>query len=592
MAIIGTIRKHSGLTVGIVISGLILFLVGGDLFQLSLSGRRSTHVGKIAGEKISLQTYQNQLEAMRRTLPAQASHPQLQAMIRERAWEQLINRLTYQKACDTLGLTVSEDELVDMVQGNHIHPELQATFSDPTTGQFDKQQLIKHLQSLGQMPSAQQVQWHYFEKELAASRQHEKLTRLMEQSTFLTDLAAQQQYDATQTALHVQYLYIPYYTCQDEKEVTDTVLKNYLATHKNDYQVKESRKAQFVTFPVTPTAEDQKVLEEALATLKPSFAQAQDDLTFAKNNTEGDPAMSYASFAPEQLPAALAQQKTSLKKGQVIGPVQEGDVHKLYKVAALPTKSSQQYEIVIIEKQLVPSDQARDQAFRKAHHCASSVKDAAQLAIYVEKEALHLHTASAGKNDEQAGVLTNARELVRWLYNEAKVGQVSPVFELGDDYVVAVMTEHVQEGTAPLEQVRDEITLKVQNEHKAQTILAQLKLLQGTSLAEKAAAYGPAARVIEAAQVHWSDGTLKGVGMASNAIGAAFALQPGEQTTVADEHGVLLIELIKKHDTSSPEDMAAYKQSQQQTARSRQPYCTAQALRELAKVKDERYRFY
>jgi len=592
MAIIGTIRKHSGLTVGLVVSGLILFLVGGDLFQLSLSGRRSTHVGTIAGTKVALRTYQSRLEALRRTLPAQAHHPQWQALLRDKAWEQLISQRTYQQACDALGLAVSEEELVDMVQGQHMHPELQIAFTDPNTGVFDKKQLISYLQNLGQMPSAQQMQWRYFEQELATARRHDKLTRLMEQSAGLSDWTATPQQHWAQTALHVRYLYIPYHTCQDTPEaLSDAVLQKYLSAHQQAYQVPESRTVQWVPFRVVPTEAEVTLLEATLVTMKQAFAQAADAQAFAKSHTEGDVALSYSSFTREQLPAALAQQPGRLKQGQVVGPVQEGSWYKLYKVAAIRTAPTRQYEVAIIEKQLMPGDQARDQAFRKAHQCADSAKNATQLEAYATQEGLPCHTAAVGPNDEQVGVLPSARELVRWLYNEAKLHQVSPVFELGDDYVVAAMTQHVQKGVAPLAQVWDEIALKLHNDYKAQRIIAQLEALSGDTLAAKAAAYGSDARVIEMESLRWSDNTLDGVGMATQAIGAAFGLQPGAQTTVADEHGVLCIELVKQQPPTA-EALALYQQQQRQEARLQQAEATAQALKALAKVKDNRHRFY
>jgi hypothetical protein len=51
-----------------------------------------------------------------------------------------------------LGVVISEDELVYMVQGDHIHGELRP-FQTRLTKQFDKQQLISsNLQNLAQKP--------------------------------------------------------------------------------------------------------------------------------------------------------------------------------------------------------------------------------------------------------------------------------------------------------------------------------------------------------------------------------------------------------------------------------------------------------
>jgi peptidyl-prolyl cis-trans isomerase D len=590
MALINTVRKHSGLLVGITAIGLILFLIGGDVIRLSstLSGKHKTDVGEIAGQKITLQAYQAQVEQLRRLLPDSTDGQE--ALVRDRAWQRLAAQIIYQKECDALGLVISEDELVDMVQGEHIHPELQIAFQDPTTKQFDKRQLTDYLQKLAQMPDAQQSQWYQFESGMAILRQREKFTQLMVQSAFITELEAQTQHNTTQATRHVKCLYIPYHTRLDSTvQLNERILKKYLREHKSAYQVEESRGIQYVTFPVVPTEEDIQAFQEELQTLKQSFSLAKDDRAFAKINTDGRPA--YFNATPQQLPEAFATQKYPLKTGSVIGPVQEGNAHRLYKVTATNPQANQ-YDITVIEKQLIPGDQARDQVFRKADYCACTANNATQLKAYAAQEALQLHEAQVGKNAVQIGGLSQSREIVRWLYNDAVVGQVSSVFELDNEYIVAVMTKHVPSGTAPLEQVRDEISLKVSNEHKALAIMADLQKITGTPLEEKIVQYGEGARRLEVKELRFDDDILQGAGMARRAVGTAFALYPGEQATVADDNGVLVVEVVAENSTRALENAADRQQKLQQLDKIMQPYRVSQALKALAQIKDNRYKFY
>ena len=346
MAIINTIRKHAGLAIGLVASGLILFLIGGDILQLRAAflGKQRTDVGAIGGQKISLQAYQTQLEQLRRLLPT--SNSATDVFIRDLAWKKLVEQITVQKACTTLGLEVSDDELVDKVQGNRIHPELQAYFQDPETQQFDKQRLINYLQNLPQMPAAQQAQWRYFENQLATSRNHEKFIQLMQQSTLITDLEGQAQHEAANNTRSIKCLYMPYYSYpDDEVPITDAMLQQYLKAHKSAYQVEESKHIRYLVLPIKPTVEDQQAFQEELQALKKAFAQAQDPHTFAKFNTDGQPASACLQLTAQQLPEVLAQQKARLKQGHVVGPIDEGAVHKLYKLVTLPTQANQCYEI-------------------------------------------------------------------------------------------------------------------------------------------------------------------------------------------------------------------------------------------------------
>jgi hypothetical protein len=60
--------------------------------------------------------------------------------------------MAFKPEWDKLGLTVSDDELVDMVQGDNINPGIKQAFTDKATGQFDKARLIEYLKNLDKLP--------------------------------------------------------------------------------------------------------------------------------------------------------------------------------------------------------------------------------------------------------------------------------------------------------------------------------------------------------------------------------------------------------------------------------------------------------
>ena len=74
------------------------------------------------------------------------------AQLREQAWNQLLFEIAYQKQFDKLGLKVSPEELVDMVQGNNISPAVRQAFTNPQTGVFDKSAIISYLKGLKTCP--------------------------------------------------------------------------------------------------------------------------------------------------------------------------------------------------------------------------------------------------------------------------------------------------------------------------------------------------------------------------------------------------------------------------------------------------------
>ena len=591
MALIN-LRKHTGVAAGILVSTLVLLLLGGDLLRGwgRPSGRGAADVGRIAGQRITLQAYEDRVMQLRRRLPADAKVAE--GMVRDQAWQQLVRQLSYQKAADALGLQVSADELVDMVQGAHPHPEVRAAFQHPETKQFDQQRLLAYLQTLTQKP-ADQERWHAFEHYLAGVRMQEKLTGLMQQSAFVTTSAARAQHAAAQDTLRVKCLYVPYHTASTPVPITAAMLQAHLRAHGADYQVATSCHFQYVAVPIHPTAADAQALEEVLQGLKKAFAQAKDLHSFAQYHTDTPQAQTLCQLAAGQLPKALACQRQWLKKGHVIGPVQEGGAYKLYRLVKYLPQAKQPYEVAVITKQLTAGNAAHEQAFRQADCCASTAQDAGQLAAYAAQAGWEVHKAQVGLTDAQVGNLPQARALVRWAHNKAAVGQVSPVFELGNTYVVAAMTKRVPAGTAPLVQVRDEVTLKVTNVHKAQAIGARLERGVGLTLEEQAAEYGEGARVFTVEALRFTDNILGPAGQARRAVGAAFALQPGQQTRVVEDQGVLVIAtLARNKKEGAPAEIAALQQRLGQWVRYSVPWAVAQGLEELAQVQDKRHRWY
>ena len=601
MALISKIRDRASLALMIVALGLLMLLITGDLLGLRPRiAYQQPIIGKVAGKNITFRTFQYEYEIVQHTFPQQHGRMPTEAekdALRNQLWHQLLANTIYARIQDALGIAVTSDELIDMVQGDYIHPDLQDLFFNPKTKAFDKQQLLLYLKNLAQMPAAHQQEFHRFEHKLATDRCHTKFNRLIEQSVLFTDLAARTKYQLAHTSLAIRYVYIPYssFQTEDAPPLKDAKLSAYLKAHKNDYQVAASRGIQYVTFPVSPTEEDKLALQTELQQLAQDFAQTSNDRDFARAHTEGLSIIAYQTYTQAELPPALAQQAAALHPGKVIGPVEEWDRYKLYKISAIHEQASKQYEVAVIEKILTPGEEARDRAYRQADYFASMISKKNKLEAQAAQDNLEVHQAQVDKNDTRVGKLTRAREVVRWLYNDAAVNSVSPVFELGDKYIVAVMTKQVREGTAALDSVRDEVTHKVTNEQKAQQIIDQLSVTPDMTLDDLAAQYGKGAIILTASQVKFSDHTLPGVGRSWQAIGQAFALKPGEcSKPIADEKGILIIELVERKEPAVLEEslVTHYRQGQERRARREQIIKTIKSLEELAKVKDYRYKHY
>lgn len=699
MALISKIREKTALVVGAVAVGLILFIVGGDLMgpNSSMFGGPDTTVGEIAGEEIDYQDYQQAIEEVRYNYIANTGrNPSEREMnaIRQQAWDKLIAETAFAEEFDELGVTVSERELVDMVQGNNITPEIQQAFTNPETGEFNRDRVINYLQNLPQMPQQQQVAWQLFESNLNAGRLRLKFDNLMLLSDYVTTEEAKRRHQQENAVAEVKYLYVPFYAVSDSAvSVTDDQLRKYISNHKEEFQVEEGRTIRYVTFPLTPSAQDSAYFQEEMNQLKENFADANNDSTFAALNTDGTE-NAYRTYTAGELPAPLTADVSSLSESEVYGPYFENDTYHLYKISAITEdtvyharashilfrtddnetearKQAQEvlnqikqgadfaemaqeygqdgtasqggdlgwfsegrmvepfekavfaqneagliskliktdygyhiikvteprtktvYKIAAIERNLYPSDETRDEAFRKADYFASKVDDLDDFQEAAQADKLNAITAENINSDAQVvRGLGDARQVVRWAYNDASVGSVSPVFELENAYVVAALTDKTEKGTAKLEDVRDEVTAKVKAELKGKQITEKLKGLSG-SLEEIAEAYGEDANVYTTSDLKLSSSSLPNVGFAPKAIGRAFAMKAGKVSEpIPGENGVIMIQAEAITEAPDITDYSSYKEQIRQQARQQTSFNIAEAIEDFAEIEDQRYKFY
>ena len=339
MSLISKIREKTGLIVGAVAIGLILFLVGGDLLGPSsqLLGGPDKNIGEIAGETITIDEYQqaiNEIEANFYLQTGRNPSDREQNTIRQQAWSKMVADVTFTKQFDKLGIEVTERELIDMVQGNNIDPGIQQSFTNPETGQFDQNRLVSYLQNMPQLPQEQQISWRLYEKNLAESRGRLKYEGLLSAADYVTTQEAKQLYEAENTTASVKYLYVPLYGTGDSAvQVSDQELTSYLEAHPKEFEVEEGRSFQFVSFPIVPSEQDVAAFEEELASLKEELASATNDSTFAVINTDGDASQSFRSYQPGTLPPYLVEHADSLTAGAVFGPTTEGEVYRMYKIS-------------------------------------------------------------------------------------------------------------------------------------------------------------------------------------------------------------------------------------------------------------------
>lgn len=338
MALIGKIREKSGLAVTIIAVGLLLFIVGSDLMQTNsfLMGRTSNTVGTIAGKDIDYKDFQAKLEEAKANYANQTGKAPTEMenqSLTEQVWNQFLFDNAYTPEFEKLGLAVSEDELVDMVQGKNIHPSIQQVFVDQQTKQFDKKLVQNYLAAIrgGKVDKRQAAMWVNFEKSLGPDRLRVKYENLLKQSVYVTKEEQIRQYHTQTDKATVKFVGVPYFSIVDSTiKVEDSQLKDYLSRNKEKYKVEESVALDYVSFQVKPSRLDTLYFQEEVAGLKAEFAETKDDTSFVNLNSDNRNDISYVNLA--NLPARLTQVVSNPVKDSVYGPIEDFGTLKLFKV--------------------------------------------------------------------------------------------------------------------------------------------------------------------------------------------------------------------------------------------------------------------
>ncbi len=192
------------------------------------------------------------------------------------------------------------------------------------------------------------------------------------------------------------------------------------------------------------------------------------------------------------------------------------------------------------------------------------------------------------KNADKVAQLPSSRQIVRWAF-EAEEGAISDVFECGEHFVVAALTEVKDGEYRPIADVQNELHRELINKKKAEVIAANLA---GVATLEEAATKVDA-EIQTAENVSLNSYRFGNAGAEPAVIGAAVALEgTALSAPIAGVQGVYLLQGVSKTTaTGEFNPVSEIAQLNVRTAYSL-PYQLVGLVTEEAEVEDDRANFY
>ncbi|KOY86473.1 hypothetical protein AD998_10245 [bacterium 336/3] len=280
----------------------------------------------------------------------------------------------------------------------------------------------------------------------------------------------------------------------------------------------------------------------------------------------------------------------------IVGSVVETD-YGFHIIKVTETKTNKKYKLAVVERPIIATQETTDDVSFKAQEFLLGIKSYDDFNKKVKNNpALIKKIAKKVSPNAQSveGITANAKPLVSWAFNDAKVGEVPQqpirIAEQGL-FVIPILTAKSEKDEADLEYFREVLTNEVRNMKKRDMILAKVKAAGNVNLDEIAKKYGAGAVASEAKDITLQNPVLGNAGFTPTGVGKAFGTKKGKKTgAFSDENGVMIVEVTEQTPAAQIADYTQYKNtlltSQKQNATS----FSYQALQELYRVQDMTYR--
>jgi len=261
------------------------------------------------------------------------------------------------------------------------------------------------------------------------------------------------------------------------------------------------------------------------------------------------------------------------------------------------SKPVKQIQVGTLVKNVSPSEETDHNYYVKANEFAgiNNEYDKFNKAIEAQKLTANVQVAlNLAPMDKRVNDLENARPLVNWAYR-AEDKDVSTVFKFGNKYVVAVVDKVRNEGNIPLEDIRADIENKAKELKKSEIIVANIKSKSSTVKTIEELGQSLGLQVQPVSGLHFTSSSLGNSGIEPNVIAAACVLDKGVLSEpIIGENGIYVVSVnnitppVVEDDTKT--NIARNYIERNYGARTN--YNAYEALKELAKIKDNRREFY
>lgn len=606
MPALQNIQKHGKVLIAVVALALFAFIAeeGFRAMEQNSNANRNK-VGEIDGEAISASDFEKLVdeytEAMKFVQQRSSFTDEETTQIKDQVWQMLVNNKLVENECKKLGLTVTDEELQNIInEGNS--PLLSQTPFIGQNGRFDKDMLKKFLadyekQKTQDPQHAEQYKqlynfWTFIEKMLRTQTLQMKYQALISNALISNPVSAKASFENRTNQSDILMAAVPYSTINDnDVKIEESDYKAAYEKNKERFRnFAESRDIKYIDVLVKASPADRASLEEEMKEYVTKLANGEDatnvvrlsnslvpysDVFVSKHVLPGDIAGKidstavgtvastfynaqdntlncYRYIAKASIPDSVEYQSIMVmgaskdeiktKTDSVVNAINAGgDVKAIAKnynqtgesswltsrqyegqklstenvkyinavttlgvgsttvvetaqgnvvVKVLNRKAfSDKYKVAAIKREVTFSKETYSKAFNNFSQFVAKNKTLKEIEANASKSGYTvLDRSDIYSSEHNVCGVGNTREIMRWLFNDAKKNDVSKLYECGtdNDHMMLIAVTGVNEaGYLPLEKVKPMLKNEILNDKKAEKIIASLGNVKSVADAKK-----------------------------------------------------------------------------------------------------------
>ena len=387
MAAIGKIRSWGPVLATVI--GLALFaFIAEEMFRSceATGNERRQQVGEVLGKKISVQEFQSLVDEYQDVIKMTQGRDNLSEeelnQVKDQVWQQFVNNTILEQEAKKLGLTVTDEEIQNVLKAGTNPMLAQTPFVNQQTGRFDVAQLTKFLsdykkaqETTGAGEMVEQYQriynyWKFFEKNLRNQLLTSKYQSLLAQCLLSNPVSAKMAFNAQNEETDVELAVLPYSAIKDgDIQVSDADLKAKYDEQKEMFkQYVESRDVKFVDFQVLASAADRAALMKTMQQAQQNFQAGQAPVEVVR---KAQSQLAYTGIAVQRtsLPTDIAAKIDSMQVGQVSAPFEtkfDNTLNVVKYIAKVQLPDSVEYRQIQVGGQSIEEAHQRGDSIFKA----------------------------------------------------------------------------------------------------------------------------------------------------------------------------------------------------------------------------------